>query len=279
MDLRSRLNTLFRGFAARFRPENPVRRWAATLWNRYLTDAGGFVSMPIHGESVRLSVAMRSFPVDYEQAALNAFLGLIAPGDIIWDIGANIGLYTILAARRVGSAGRVVSWEPGPATFRLLTDHVRANGLADRCELLQAAVHDGSTPEVSFWQDAADSVSSTNRMSSQATVGSGQTVRVEAANLDSWCDRLGRTPKVIKVDVEGAEVLVLRGAPRLMAGDFGPPPSFVVAVHPHMMPELGCRVEELVEVMKASRYGALDLDGRPAEPTQYAEYLLVPPAL
>jgi FkbM family methyltransferase len=276
MDLRSRFNTFFRRQAARCRPENPLRRWAAKMWNSYIARAGGFIDVPIHGEPIRLHSTLRSFTPDYEQEALTAFLGLITEGDFVWDIGANLGIYTILAGRKVGPTGRVVSWEPSPTTFRMLTDHVQANGLAGRCQLLQAAVHDGSTCEVSFLVDAANGASPTNRISGKTVAVSEQSVRVEAASLDTWCMRLGQLPKVIKVDVEGAEVLLFRGASRLMAGDFGPRPSFLVAVHPQMMPDLGCQVEELADILGTRGYRALDLNGQPAQPAKYAEYLFLP---
>src|SRR5689334_24897053 len=121
MDLRSRLNTYLRRQATRFPPEHALRRWAAGVWAWYLARAGGYVAVPIHGEPIRLDVSFRSYPLDYEQEAVTAFLNLIVPGDVVWDIGANVGIYTLLAARETGRAGHVVAWEPSPATFRLLT--------------------------------------------------------------------------------------------------------------------------------------------------------------
>jgi FkbM family methyltransferase len=232
--------------------------------------------VPIHGEPIRLHVSFRSYPLDYEQKALSAFLSLIAPGDVVWDVGANVGIYTLLAARKTGPAGRVVAWEPSPATFRILSSHARANGVTDRCQLLQAAVHDGSSASASFWIDKTDSMSTTNRLSSAAMSGGGQTITVEAADLDGWCKQLGQCPKVVKIDVEGAEALVLRGASKLMRGELGPRPGLLVAVHPHMMKEFGCAPEELTELVTVRGYRALSFDGQRVSPTGYTEYLLLP---
>ena len=96
------------------------------------------------------------------------------------------------------------------------------------------------------------------------------------ATLDQWAERLGVSPRLIKIDVEGAEVLALRGAERLMAGAFGPRPTFLVAVHPHVLAEYGCPPDGIDELVRARGYRAVTVGGAPARPTAFAEYVLEP---
>lgn len=265
------LNRAFRLAAGLLSPRNPLRRWAADCWNRLLLSSGATVGVAVGGEFIRMLPQFRSMTADYEAGALRAFLGRIRPGDTVWDVGANIGVYTVLSARRVGSGGRVVAWEPTGVTSSILRSHLAANGLQERCTVMQAAVNDGSVDSVCFREDHPDQPLSTNRISSD-----GIGTPVPAESLDRWVGRLGAAPNVVKIDIEGAEVMALRGAERLMAPVAGIRPVFMVAVHPQFLPEFGCRPEELEMVASARGYIWQDLAGRRARPLEYAEYLLVP---
>src|ERR1700730_2452 len=156
---------------------------------------------------IRLATEFRTFSLDYEAAALRSFLRLAGPGHVVWDVGANMGIYTLLAGNRVGPSGRIVSWEPSPRTFALLQRHIAANDLGDRCQAIQAAVNDGSAVKVQFAANQPDS--STNRLFTAVRSEDPGLVEVEADSLDSWCRKLGHHPDVVKIDVEGAEVFAL----------------------------------------------------------------------
>src|SRR5260221_14521456 len=72
-----------------------------------------------------------------EIAAIRKF---IRPGQTVLDLGANIGWFTLLFARHVGAAGRVIAFEPGPLSNALLTANVMINGYADRVTVERKAV-------------------------------------------------------------------------------------------------------------------------------------------
>src|SRR5438128_6885595 len=84
----------------------------------------------------------------YEPAVWKHLMSEIRPGDVVADVGAYIGLYTVALAQRLSPAGRVVSFEPDPESFGALKAHVELNGLSDRVELYQAAstTKDGTVP-------------------------------------------------------------------------------------------------------------------------------------
>lgn len=139
---------------------------------------------------------------------LSAWLaGRLAPGDVFVDVGANVGYFTLLAARRVGAGGGVVAVEAMPAIYEHLVRHVRANGLTNcRC-VNEAAVGPGAPREATlFWGGAA------NIGSSGMIVRSDQAVRVSARPLQEiLSDDECRRARIIKVDVEGVEAEAVRG--------------------------------------------------------------------
>jgi FkbM family methyltransferase len=271
---RSSLNLRFRSLAKAFRPSNPVRRLAAGLWAGMLRLTGPYLELPLQGESVRLLSKFRSWNLEYESEALGTYLRVIQPGDTVWDVGANIGIYTLLAGKRTGAAGQVTAWEPNPVSYRILAEHLRANGLKGRCRALQAAVHDGSTPTVRFRLEVE---TSSSRIGSEASRSSGPLVTVPAKSLDQWRTEVGRHPRVLKVDVEGAEVLVLQGGRKLLTGELGARPFVLVAVHPQFLGEFGSTSGDIDHLCHEFGYLCFDLHGKPARPVDYSEYWLVPP--
>lgn len=65
---------------------------------------------------------------DFEPEVTEVFLSHVMPGDVVLDIGAHIGYYTVLAARSVGNEGRVIAFEPDPQNYSLLVKNVAKNG-------------------------------------------------------------------------------------------------------------------------------------------------------
>lgn len=137
----------------------------------------------------------------YETGQTARFVRHVAPGDVVLDLGAHVGYYTLLAAALAGPAGRVFAFEPDPRNARYLRHHVRIN----RCrnvEVVEQAVCD-HTGEVRFGPGTG---SGTGR------IAEGGPVSVPSVRLDDFCADRAVTPNVLKIDVEGAERRVLQGA-------------------------------------------------------------------
>ncbi|MEI8340181.1 MAG: FkbM family methyltransferase [Verrucomicrobiota bacterium] len=138
-----------------------------------------------------------------EESDLAALRRLLHPGETFVDCGANIGLWTLEAAAAVEPEGRVFSFEPHPVTFPKLTENVRSNHWEKRVRLQNAACgeSEGNLP----FQCAA------NHNISHLTRNSGEDVRmVKVIPLDHAIR--GEKVHGIKIDVEGYELEVLRGA-------------------------------------------------------------------
>jgi FkbM family methyltransferase len=136
----------------------------------------------------------------------------LRPGDVLYDVGANVGAYTLLAAVAVPEA-RVVSFEPGPANFAALCANVELNAVGERVIVVPLALGDrpgsarlagdGTVPGAS---PALDSAS-----------GSQESVTVLVDRLDDIVQRFGLpAPDHLKLDVDGSEPEVLAGAERVL---------------------------------------------------------------
>src|SRR5438067_5173048 len=139
---------------------------------------------------------------------------VVRPGDCVLDVGANVGQMTLEAALLAGPTGRVFAIEPGPGNVRLLQRHLEANGLADRVEVIPAAcaaVH-GQEIVLNVWGDQPDVVGSGHTTRPVHEPGYNTGIRVPTVSVDGRCRDRGLKPAVIKIDVEGAEIEVLRGA-------------------------------------------------------------------
>lgn len=141
-----------------------------------------------------------------EQTELRWLIGRLQPGDLFIDCGANIGLWTLVAAARVGESGHIVSYEPNPSTVKRLKANIRRNNMENIVSVIEAAA--GSTTGLArFDAGAAHNLGHLD--------GSGDLV-VPVVTLDRTVTVTGRVAGV-KLDVEGGELAALIGAERLIS--------------------------------------------------------------
>ena len=135
----------------------------------------------------------------------------VRPGDIVYDIGAHVGSYTLEAAVLVGPEGRVVAFEPCPANVAFLRQHVTINGLVNVTIVERAVSNHVGTVR---FRPTPDRVTS--------TIDPEGPVQVPCLTVDDFVRRHPRhPPDALKIDVEGAEVDVLTGA-RSTLDEFAP---------------------------------------------------------
>jgi FkbM family methyltransferase len=146
----------------------------------------------------------------------DTLLGLLKPGDVFYDVGANIGWYSMLASRVVGRSGKVIAFEPSVSNAALLQENTSANGLAN-VTAIPAAVTD-QEGWASFIYGGSlqgrlskvDTAAHAKRRSRQKI--SSRASMVPILSLDSWIAQTSQPPPtLLKIDVEGSEVGVLRG--------------------------------------------------------------------
>jgi FkbM family methyltransferase len=138
----------------------------------------------------------------------------LRPGMVFYDLGANIGLFSLLAARLVGPAGQVISFEPDPSTAARLGRNIARNGYQN-ATVIQAGVW-STTGRRMF--EVADASSPDHGLGKFASAeAEGKNIVVDCFALDDFVKKVA-APDAIKCDVEGAEVEVLRGAKKVLLG-------------------------------------------------------------
>jgi FkbM family methyltransferase len=143
---------------------------------------------------------------NYEEAFSTALLSEIQRGDTVWDVGANVGYYTLQFAELVGPEGRVIAFEPSPRNFPRLEE--ACNGRTN-IRLVMAALG-RSEGQVAF-HVSDDETGVTDRIESSAQ-GNRDAVSVNVTTGDAFLARTeAAAPDVLKLDVEGFEDDVLEG--------------------------------------------------------------------
>ena len=160
---------------------------------------------------------LRSFS-EVEEPDLTVVRQLVEPGSVVFDIGANIGVYTKTLSQRVGAAGGVVSIEPMPQTFAVLSRNVRSLGLTN-VHCLNVAISDRSGE--AFMEVPESTTGGSNFYQARLIDGKQQpagktTARVSTTTLDAVVRDIGRV-EFVKVDVEGFELACLLGAQSVLA--------------------------------------------------------------
>jgi FkbM family methyltransferase len=142
-----------------------------------------------------------------EPGVQKALIDLLEPGMTFYDVGANMGFFSLIAWRRVGQHGRVRSFEPLPESARTLRHNVALNR-AENVEVVEAAV--GAEPGRAQLAVTAESVQAhlAEIDTDTPTIG---VVNVDVTAIDAELAAGRPTPDVVKIDVEGAELRVLAG--------------------------------------------------------------------
>ncbi len=152
----------------------------------------------------------------------------LRPGDVFYDVGANAGYFTVVAARAVGPQGLVVAFDPVPRNAATILEQVKLNTLETICTVERIAIAD---------QDGAAKFTVTTRNANShleaitithAVEGRCVALDVATTRLDTII-RTHRRPTLVKMDIEGAEVLALQGARELLAGPDAP--TMLISTH------------------------------------------------
>jgi FkbM family methyltransferase len=216
------------------------------------------VIVPI-GESVRLVVDLSDHAVGvpiarraFERNELEFVRRTVRPGQRVIDGGAHAGLYTVTMARLVGAAGRVEAFEPVARHAAWLESSVGESSVRDRVRIHRRALADRSgvgemVTHVRTFNPGAAWLRAPGEHVPSGSAGE----RVQTVALDDLRD-LPRPVAFVRLDVEGAEGLVVRGAARLLAADR---PVLLIEVHVNRLPRIsGLTASSMLGELRAQGY-------------------------
>ena len=153
----------------------------------------------------------------------------LRPGDTFWDLGANAGYHTLMGARAVGPTGRVISVEPDPGTCAILREQLDLNGITN-CTIVQAAVSDRPGRTILIRRASDPRGNALQQIDNPAIDNKvGDVVEVPSLTMDDLSAQ-HPLPRLIKMDIEGAEVLALPGGRTFLSGAKRPE-RLLIAVH------------------------------------------------
>ena len=197
----------------------------------------------------------------YEPLFYGAMARMVTEGTVVFDIGAHIGIFSLGAGQRVGPRGKVYSFEPSPATAAILERHVALNGWEQRIQVVQAVASD-SDGKTAFYTNGISMSNSLGQanvevLSPERPANGAVRLEVESVTLDRFCRTRGIRPDLIKIDVEGAELCVLRGAREILKTMR---PSILCEVHPELMENCNGSISRLEEFLSEVGYTSTSLD-------------------
>jgi FkbM family methyltransferase len=186
-----------------------------------------------------------------ERGVAKSLLSLLSPGMTFMDVGSNWGYYALMAARAVGPSGRVVAFEPHPQNVARIRRNLELNpGLGVAVEALAVSDGDGTATLT----EGSDSGKGTI-LAEPDNPGSAS-IEVRTVSLDNYLAANGiDTVHVMKMDIEGAEVLALEGlADGLRSGRYG---QILIEWHGAFHGELGERPRAALQLLESAGYELL----------------------
>jgi FkbM family methyltransferase len=205
----------------------------------------------------RSSWAWASGGVEADVASVLA--NLLTPGTTFFDVGANVGFYTIMAARRVGATGKVVAFEPVPENVASLRTNVAMNRLSN--VMVEQVAVSSSARQATL--DVSDSLEA-KLVETPATRWS---ILVTTLSLDLFIRQSGLCPDLVKIDVEGHEAAVIEGMRTTLAD-----------ARPIVLAEMHGTNQEFVAAFDGLRYrlGPVEFASTVEEAPWWAHVLCVP---
>jgi FkbM family methyltransferase len=220
-------------------------------------------------ETVQVLPGQRYAEEGYEPRVLEYVHRQLKPGAIVLDIGAHIGLTSILAARWCSPGGHVYAFEPTQKTRSVLEQHLSLNRVSETVTVVPLAVSDQCGTATFYSSDDNPEATLSTSHSRLPSNAAGQTV--EVTTVDAFCDSRKLNPTLIKIDIEGFELHALRGARQTLSRCN---PSLIIEFHPMNWPEIGFTKQSAMEEVAALGYRAVALEGQTDPYTQYGHVVL-----
>lgn len=206
----------YRGLQGKELDKLPLVRRTVNFLYHHLKPKGNIALIEVQGHKMYVDPRDMAIPRQlityghYEKYATELFKKLVKRGDVIVDIGAHIGHYTLIAADLVGEDGKVFAFEPAPDNYAFLVKNVEVNGYNNVTTVQKAVSNKGGTTKLLL----------NPHDTGQHAIYNGHDDRnslvIETVTLDDFFKDKENRIDIIKMDVEGAEMLVLQGMSEIL---------------------------------------------------------------
>lgn len=219
-------------------------------------------------ETIRVSASHRYLSEDYEPGAYAFLKQHIRRGDVVLDVGAHVGMYSVLFGRWVGAKGQVYAFEPSPATVPLLMTHLRINDIESRVTVVATAMGQ-QIGEATFYTHGTHCQNTFCPTAPNLPSNRDETT-VPIDTIDHFCGVRGLQPDWVKIDVEGYELPVLRGMIQILKYR----PKLLVEMHPYAWRELGYDHRDLESFCNTYNLDPIPLSGQALPLQDYGDVYL-----
>ena len=217
---------------------------------------GSKMYIDVHNKSPEMRKTFQAYASNliHEKATTDLFKKTVKEGDVIVDLGANIGYFTLLAARLVGDKGRVYAFEPEPRNYDYLVKNIELNNY-NNISSVQKAVSDKNgktklyicsydTGHHTINQYEGIEAYKPDSIDNNSIDDKKDFIEIETVTLDSFLKDKEKLIDIIKMDVEGAEVLALSGMDRTLRENKNL--KMFVEFFPLLIKEMGSSSKEFI---------------------------------
>ena len=181
----------------------------------------------------------------------NFILSNVKSGDVVVDIGANIGYYTILMSKLVGNSGKVYAFEPGSENFELLSKNIKKNNCTN--VILENKTVSNETKTSVFY--VSTKASSDHRIFQTKT--NQKSKEIEQIDLDSYFEKINSKVDFVKCNIQGADFLAFKGMSRIVKNN---DVKIMIEFSPHNMLQANLSSEEFAKALYDSDFDVFELN-------------------
>ena len=189
----------------------------------------------------------------YEPDQTEIVKKVVNPGDIVIDIGAHVGYYTLLLAQIVGDKGRVYAFEPDPENFQLLKKNIEINKFQN-VTLEQKAVSN-KNEKIQLFIDKENRAE--NRIYDAKMNNIGESLQVESIRLDDYFQNLEQEINFIKIDAEGSESDIFHGMTSIIKKNSNL--KIITEYFPFLVKKFGLEPEKFIHLLSDLGFQLYDI--------------------
>ena len=196
------------------------------------------------------------------------YLRLSKESDCFFDIGAHIGIVTLAVAKNIKKNGVIYAFEPSKVNLKFLKYHIDCNKMKN-VKIVDKLVSSSENKKVIFYE--APESSGMNSIVSLSKKKITNKNLPQSITLDLFCQNNNVYPDIIKVDIEGSEIEMLKGAKKILKKF---KPLIFLSYHPYHIQKLGYQKSSFFDILGNLGYKIYDLNGKKPLILKNAEYLL-----